>query len=135
MRQPTIFVSEQAQHKPACTVTEKSNMLESLVLRRRGITLYLCSDNKGADQLCSNCTADLRLCFRIGRLLVPWCGGSSIELVSSGNSLMFVVHWRKRLLLFDFCDPPSMSRVSEKTCAVAFRQCIHKSDCSDLGYR
>ena len=27
---------------------------------------YPCSENKGADQLCSNCTTDLRLCFRIG---------------------------------------------------------------------
>ena len=26
---------------------------------------YLCSENKGADQLCSYCTADMRLCFRI----------------------------------------------------------------------
>ena len=26
---------------------------------------YLCSENKGADQLCGYCTADLRLCFRI----------------------------------------------------------------------
>ena len=26
---------------------------------------YPCSENKGADQLCSSCTADLRLCFRI----------------------------------------------------------------------
>ena len=24
---------------------------------------YLCSENKGADQLCRYCTADLRLCF------------------------------------------------------------------------
>ena len=24
---------------------------------------YPCSENKGADQLCSYCTADLRLCF------------------------------------------------------------------------
>ena len=24
---------------------------------------YLCSENKGADQLCCYCTADLRLCF------------------------------------------------------------------------
>ena len=28
---------------------------------------YLCSENKGADQLCSYCEADLRLCFRIGK--------------------------------------------------------------------
>ena len=26
---------------------------------------YPCSENKGADQLCSYCAADLRLCFRI----------------------------------------------------------------------
>ena len=30
---------------------------------------YLCSENKGADQLCSYCMADLRLCFRIGKIL------------------------------------------------------------------
>ena len=28
---------------------------------------YPCSENKGADQLCSYCEADLRLCFRIGK--------------------------------------------------------------------
>ena len=31
---------------------------------------YPCSENKGADQLRSYCEADLRLCFRICRLLV-----------------------------------------------------------------
>ena len=31
-----------------------------------------CSENKGADQLCSYWTADLHLCFRICRLLVLW---------------------------------------------------------------
>ena len=28
---------------------------------------YSCSGNKGADQLCSYCTADLRLCFCLGK--------------------------------------------------------------------
>ena len=37
---------------------------------------YPCSENKGADQLRSYCEADLRLCFRICRLLVFPCGGS-----------------------------------------------------------
>ena len=32
-----------------------------------GITLTI-NENKGADQLCSYCTADLRLCFRINNL-------------------------------------------------------------------
>ena len=31
---------------------------------------YLCSENKGADQLCSYYTADLHLCFRLGKNLV-----------------------------------------------------------------
>ena len=29
---------------------------------------YPSGENKGADQLCSYCTADLRLCFRIGKV-------------------------------------------------------------------
>ena len=41
---------------------------------------YPCSENKGAaDQLRSYCEANLRLCFRLCRLLVfPW-GGSYFE--------------------------------------------------------
>ena len=31
---------------------------------------YPCSENKGADQLCSYCTANLQLCFRLCKLLV-----------------------------------------------------------------
>ena len=38
-----------------------------------GELYYPCSENKGADQLCSYCTADLCLCFRIGKNpLFPW---------------------------------------------------------------
>ena len=36
-----------------------------------------CIENKGADQLRSYCEADLRLCFRLCRLLVFQCGGSN----------------------------------------------------------
>ena len=31
---------------------------------------HLCRENKGADQLCSYCKTDLRLCFSIGKGLV-----------------------------------------------------------------
>ena len=41
---------------------------------------YPCSQNKGADQLCSHCTAALRLCFRLCKLLVFSCGGSIFKL-------------------------------------------------------
>ena len=37
---------------------------------------YLCSENKGADQLRGYCETDLRLCFRLCRLLVFSGGGS-----------------------------------------------------------
>ena len=37
---------------------------------------YPCSENKGADQLRGYREADLRLCFRISRLLVFSRGGS-----------------------------------------------------------
>ena len=39
---------------------------------------YQCSKNKGADQLCSYCTADLRLCFRLSKNLVFSCRSSSV---------------------------------------------------------
>ena len=37
---------------------------------------YQCSENKGTDQLRSNCKADLHLYFHLCRLLVFSCGGS-----------------------------------------------------------
>ena len=49
--------------------------LEILDLESRGIVLSMC-ENKGADQLRSYCEADLRLCFRLCRLLVFPRGGS-----------------------------------------------------------
>ena len=43
---------------------------------------YPSSENKGADQLRSYCEADLRLCFRLCRLLVFPCGGSFVGVYS-----------------------------------------------------
>ena len=61
--------SDQLRHKPGCTVTEDGKRLEISDLGRMGL-YYLCSDNKGADQLRIYCEADLRICFRLCRLLV-----------------------------------------------------------------
>ena len=33
---------------------------------------FFLSENKGADQLCSNCTADQRLCFRYSDNTIPF---------------------------------------------------------------
>ena len=38
----------------------------------------MCSENKGADQLRGYREADLRLCFRICKLLVFLCSGSNV---------------------------------------------------------
>ena len=53
----------------------KARSLKFQILEGEGL-YYPCSENNGADQLCCYCTADLRLCFRIFRLLVFLCGGS-----------------------------------------------------------
>ena len=42
--------------------------------------MYLCGENKGADQLRSYCEADLRLCFRICRKPVFSCRGSNYNI-------------------------------------------------------
>ena len=44
------------------TVSSMSCHNMSRIMRKPDF--FIC-ENKGADQLCSNCTADLRLCFRI----------------------------------------------------------------------
>ena len=50
---------------------------------------YPSSENKGADQLRGYCEADLRLCFRICRLLVfPW-GGSFMNTGMGDKYSMF----------------------------------------------
>ena len=68
------LVSDHDRHKTGCTVTEGGKRLEILDLASRGMyytvrvaktKVRICtSENKSADQLCSNCTADLRICFR-----------------------------------------------------------------------
>ena len=60
---PNNVVSEQVRHKHRRWLEKVEELY------------YACSENKGADQLRSYCEADLRLCFRLCRLLVFPCGG------------------------------------------------------------
>ena len=48
---------------------------------------YPCSENKGTDRLRSYCEADLRLCFRLCKMLVFPCGGSYFEHISHISNL------------------------------------------------
>ena len=53
---------------------------------------YLCSENKGADQLRGYREAVLRLCFRICRLLVFTRGGSNIDIGASCKGNQHFAH-------------------------------------------
>ena len=64
---------------------------------------YPRSENKGADQFRSYCEADLRLCFRLYRLLVfPWDGSYFVSLIQQLKSclLCLAANDAKRQLLF-----------------------------------
>ena len=63
MRKLVFRVSDQVRHKLGCTAIEDGQRLEISDLGSRGIVL--CSENKGADQLCSYGAADLCLCFHL----------------------------------------------------------------------
>ena len=76
-RKPVFCVSDLVQHKPGFTATEVGWRLWFSDMGRKGI-VHVHRNNKGADQLCSNqlcsyCTADLRLCFCIK---YEWCKGN-----------------------------------------------------------
>ena len=45
---------------------------------------YPLSENKSADQLCSYCTADLRLCFRIGKIQFSHEAAQSVFVFTRG---------------------------------------------------
>ena len=66
-RKPVFRVFDQVRHKQVCTVSEEARSVKFQILEEEKLYMYyLCSENKGADQLCSYSTADLHLCFRIG---------------------------------------------------------------------
>ena len=52
-----------------------------------GELYYPSGENKGADHLRSYCEADLRICFRLCRLLVFPCGGSNVAKIRIRRSL------------------------------------------------
>ena len=59
-------MSDEVPHKLAFRVTEAGQKLEISDLKEEEVLYYLSSENKGTDELCSYCTADLRLSIGIG---------------------------------------------------------------------
>ena len=75
MGKPTIWVSDQVDTNRPVQSQMIARSLKFRMKEEEGL-YYPCSENKGADQLRGYREADLRLCFRICRLLVYLCSGS-----------------------------------------------------------
>ena len=78
MRKPTIWVLTRSDTNQAVQSQKMVRGWKFQIYEEEGL-YYPCSENKDADQLCSKCTAELRLCFRLCKLLVFLCIGSNIE--------------------------------------------------------
>ena len=64
MRKPVFGVSDQERKKRAVQPQKMARGLKFRIQKVEG-SYYLCSENKGADQLRGYREAGLRLCFRI----------------------------------------------------------------------
>ena len=75
VRKPTIWVpSRSGTNRPVQSQKQARSLKFWIIVKEE--LYYPCSKNKGAAQLRSYCEADLRLYFRICRLLVFLCDGS-----------------------------------------------------------
>ena len=67
---------------------------------------YPCSENKGADQLRSYCEADLRLCFRINKMLFFSLPGTYHNLSQWERQIFYVLlEMRNQFNSFNGIDP------------------------------
>ena len=69
MRKPTIWFPTWSDTNQAVQLQKIATGLKFQIEEVEGLH-YLCSENKGADQLRGYREADLRLCFRICKTLV-----------------------------------------------------------------
>ena len=69
MRKPTIWFLTWSDTNQAVGLQEMARGLKFRIKIVEGL-YYLCSEKKGADQLRGYREADLRLCFRICKMLV-----------------------------------------------------------------
>ena len=69
MRKPTMWFPNSSDTNQAVQQQMTARTLKFWIKEEEGL-YYPCSENKGADQLRGYREADLRLCFRICKLLV-----------------------------------------------------------------
>ena len=90
MRKPTSLVPTRSYINQAVQSQKQARSLKFRMYEEEEL-YYLCSENKGADQLRGYREVDLRLCFRICRLLVFSCGGSSYYAKLKGAWLSYML--------------------------------------------
>ena len=69
MRKPTFWFPYRSNTNQAVQLQKMARVLKFRIKKVEGV-FYLCSENKGTDQLYGYLEADLRLCFRICKTLV-----------------------------------------------------------------
>ena len=69
MRKPTFWFPTRSYKNQAVQLQKMARGLKFRILKVEG-WYYICSENKGADQLCGNREADLRLSFGICKMLI-----------------------------------------------------------------
>ena len=69
MRKPTFWFPTRSDTNRAVRSQKIARGLKFRIEKEEGL-YYLCSENKGADQLRGHRKADLRHCFRICKILV-----------------------------------------------------------------
>ena len=69
MRKPTFWFQTWSDTNQAVQLPKMARGLKFWIKEVEGL-YYPCSENKGTDQLRDNREADLRLCFRICKMLV-----------------------------------------------------------------
>ena len=78
MRKQTFWFPTWSDTNQAVQLQKMARGLKFQILKEEGL-YYLFSENKGADQLRGYREADLRLCFRICKMLVFSWGGSNVD--------------------------------------------------------
>ena len=86
---------------------------------------YPCSESKGADQLRIYCEADLRLCFRICRLMVFPCGG--LIMITTSSSY-YVPYHNKHMenVLLDILSTPCPKQTFKVSSDQEWVQTLHR---------
>ena len=75
VRKPTIWVPSRSDTNRPVQSQKQARSLKFWICVKEEL-YYPCSETKGVDQLRGYCEVDLRLCFRVCRLVVFLCDGS-----------------------------------------------------------